>query len=155
VFSYNYGVYQSKILRGQLESKIIYPPADHDDAEVISRWLGFKSGFAQSQTIREGGGESESLSEQAVPLVTPEELMGLKDEETMCFRRGLKPFYARRLDWRRFPLLKKRHSMPTPVFVPSQEHSHALTTVWEERQTVSFVDPDKRHREELTPSEAL
>jgi type IV secretion system protein VirD4 len=145
-FDANYGVYESKILRGQLESKIIYPPADHDDAEVISRWLGFKSGFAHSQTSREGGGASEGLSEQAVPLVTPEELMGLKDEETMCFRRGLKPFYARRLDWRRFPLLATRHSMPTsPISVPAQASSRALTTLWEAKYPASFVDPDERY----------
>jgi type IV secretion system protein VirD4 len=117
-FEANYGVYQAKVLRGQLESKIIYPPADYDDAEVISRWLGFTSGFAHSQTNREGGGESESLSEQAVHLVTAEELMLLKDEETMCFRRGIRPFYARRMDWRRFLLLAKRHSMPLPTVAP-------------------------------------
>jgi type IV secretion system protein VirD4 len=145
-FEANYGVYQAKVLRGQLESKIIYPPADHDDAEVTQRWLDFTSGFAHSQTNRGGGGESESLSEQAVPLVTAGELMRLKDEETMCFRRGISPFYARRLDWRRFPLLAKRHSMPTPpLSVPSQESSRALTTVWEARYPVSFVDPDERY----------
>jgi hypothetical protein len=50
------------------------------------------------------------------------------------------------LDWRRFPLLAKRHSMPTPpISVPSQESSRALTTVWEARYPVSFVDPDERY----------
>jgi hypothetical protein len=79
-------------------------------------------------------------------LVTPDELMLLKDEETMCFRRGIRPFYARRLDWRRFPLLAKRHSMPIqPIAVPSQEGSRALTTLWEARYPVSFVDPDERY----------
>jgi hypothetical protein len=102
-------------------------------------------GFAHSQTSREGGGESESLSEQSIHLVSTEELMLLKDEETMCFRRGISPFHARRLDWRRFPLLVKRHSMPPPpIAVPAQESSRALTTVWEESQTVSFIDLDKR-----------
>jgi type IV secretion system protein VirD4 len=143
-FEANYGVYQAKVLRGQLESKIIYPPADHDDAEVTQRWLDFTSGFARSQTSRGGGGGSESLSEQAVPLVTAGELMNLKDEETMCFRRGIRPFYARRMDWRRFPLLVKRHSTPPPpIAVPSQRSSRALTTGWAERYPLSFVDPDE------------
>ena len=145
-FEANYGEYQAKILREQLEYQIFYRPAHHDSAEVIQRWLDFKSGFAQSYNKRGEGTETEGLSEQKIPLMTAGEIMLLDDEEVMCFRGGVRPFRARRIDIRRFPVLKQRQAIPPPPLpVPSQEHSRALTTVWEQQYPVSFVDPDARY----------
>ena len=78
--------------------------------------------------------------------MTAGEIMLLDDEEVMCFRGGVRPFRARRIDIRRFPVLKQRQAIPPPPLpVPSQEHSRALTTVWEQQYPVSFVDPDARY----------
>jgi type IV secretion system protein VirD4 len=146
-FEQNYGIYGAKILRGQLEYQIIYRPADYDTAEEVQRWLSFKSGFAQSINKRGEGDASEGLTEREVPLITADEIMLLGDEETICFRSGIRRFRARRVDIRRFPVLKQRQAIPPPPLpVPSQGSNRALTTVWEERQHVSFVDPDEGYK---------
>jgi type IV secretory pathway TraG/TraD family ATPase VirD4 len=146
-FEANYGIYQAKNLRAQMEYQIIYRPADYDTAEEIQRWLGFKSGFATSYTKRGEEDVSEGLSEREVHVMTADEIMLLGDEETICYRSGMRKFRAHRIDIRRFPILKQRQAIPpSPLPELTQESSRALTTVWEERYpTSSFVDPDERY----------
>ena len=89
---------------------------------------------------------SEGLTEREVPLLSTDEIMLLGDEETLCYRSGMRKFRSRRVDIRRFPVLKQRQKIPPPPLpVHSEEGSRALRTVWEERYPVSFVDPDERY----------
>jgi type IV secretory pathway TraG/TraD family ATPase VirD4 len=145
-FEANYGVYQAKVLRSQMEYQIIYRPADYDTAEETAKWLGFKSGFAASYNKRGEGDVSEGLSEREVHVMSADELMLLGDEETICYRSGMRKIRARRIDIRRFPLLKQRQAIPPPPLPDhSEENNRALTTVWEQQLPVSFVDPDARY----------
>jgi type IV secretory pathway TraG/TraD family ATPase VirD4 len=93
----------------------------------------------------EGGGESQGLSEQAIPLLTAWEVQRLRDEEIIGFHRLLPPFKARRMDWREHPILTNRHGLTPPLLAKLPPlGKRAPTTIWESsRYAHSFVDPDK------------
>src|ERR687892_1636768 len=77
--------------------------------------LGKKSGYAHSQTMREGLEDSLGFSEQGVPLMTAQEIKQLRDDQIIGFHRRLPAFQAKRMDWRYFPQLAKRRNIPPPT----------------------------------------
>jgi type IV secretory pathway TraG/TraD family ATPase VirD4 len=58
------------------------------------------------------------LGEQAVPLLTAREISELGQDEIIAFHANRKPFRARRMDWRHFPLLTQRRSIAPPSLSP-------------------------------------
>jgi type IV secretion system protein VirD4 len=142
-----YGHTRARTLRDNMDSQIYYRPSDLTTATYLEERLGRHSEYARSHTSREGGGESEGLSEQAIPLLTAWEVQRLRDEEIIGFHRLLPPFKARRMDWREHKILKSRHGLPPPplpVLPPISKK--APTTIWEStRFASSFVDPDERY----------
>jgi type IV secretion system protein VirD4 len=111
-------------LLDNIEQVICYRPGSYDSRKRLSDWLGDKSGFAHSQNKHESE-VSEGESEQRIPLMTPQDIKKLGDEEVLGFYRDLDPFRARRLDWRRFPTLAARRSIPPPllpILPPLDEH---------------------------------
>jgi type IV secretion system protein VirD4 len=111
-------------LLDNIEQVICYRPGSYDSRKRLSDWLGDKSGFAHSQNKHESE-VSEGESEQRIPLMTPQDIKKLGDEEVIGFYRDLDPFRARRLDWRRFPTLSQRRSIPPPplpILSPLDEH---------------------------------
>jgi type IV secretion system protein VirD4 len=110
-----YGKARAHVLLNNMESQIYYRPNDQDTAEYLERCLGRKSDYAHSHTMREGTETSQGRSEQGIPLMTAQEIKQLPDEEIIGFHRQLPPLRATRMDWRRFPILVKRRSMPPPA----------------------------------------
>src|SRR3712207_8580105 len=51
---------------------------------------------------------------QGIPLMTSQEIKQLKDDDILGFHRRLPPFRAKRMDWRRYPLLVQRKTMRPP-----------------------------------------
>jgi type IV secretory pathway TraG/TraD family ATPase VirD4 len=47
--------------------------------------------------------------------MTSQEIKQLADEEIIVFHRLLPPFRAKRMDWRHYPLLRKRRDLPPPT----------------------------------------
>jgi type IV secretory pathway TraG/TraD family ATPase VirD4 len=107
-----YGKTRAKILRDNMESQIYYRPANQETADYLEHSLGRRSQYARSETEREGMKVSQGLSEQAVPLLTAQEIKRMKDEDIIGFHRRLYPFQAKRMDWRRFgaPYPKTAHT---------------------------------------------
>jgi type IV secretory pathway TraG/TraD family ATPase VirD4 len=62
----------------------------------------------------DGAETSEGRAEQGVPLLTAWEIRQLKDDDVIAFHRLLPPFRAKRMDWRRFPVLRERQAIPPP-----------------------------------------
>lgn len=58
-------------------------------AEYISRKLGGKSGFSSSQTSYDDR-TSEAKQEQKIPLLSPQEIMGMSEEKRLIFHRGMR-----------------------------------------------------------------
>jgi type IV secretory pathway TraG/TraD family ATPase VirD4 len=110
-----YGLARSDDLRNNCESQIYYRPSSQKTAEYIERCLGKKSGFAHSESTHDGETKtSEASSEQAVPLLPAHRIKQLEDENVILFHRNLAPFSARRMDCRRFALLRERGRIPAP-----------------------------------------
>lgn len=109
-----YGHARARTLRENMESHIYYRPADIDTAEYLEKRLGRRSAYARSATEQQDGRTSESQSEQAIPLLTAQDVQRLKDDEVIGFHRALPPFKLQRMDWRQYPILQKRRSAPAP-----------------------------------------
>jgi type IV secretory pathway TraG/TraD family ATPase VirD4 len=95
------------------ESHVYYRPSSHETAEDLQKWLGDTSGFAHSETDHEGT-ISKGSAEQRVALMTAQEIKQLEDDEIIGWHRNLPPFRAKRMNWRRFPLLRQRQAIPPP-----------------------------------------
>jgi len=113
-----YGKARAHVLRNNMESQIYYRPNDQDTADYLSHCLGRKSDYAHSETSREGATASEGKTEQGVPLMTPEQIKQLRDEDIIAFHSNLPPFMAKRMDWRRYPTLRQRRALPPPQLLP-------------------------------------
>jgi type IV secretory pathway TraG/TraD family ATPase VirD4 len=109
-----YGKACADTLRNNMDSQVYYRQASQETAEYLQRSLGYRSGFAHSHTMHEGVETSEGQVEQAVALMTAQEIKQMRDDEIIGFHRNLPPFKARRMDWRGFPLLIERRSLPPP-----------------------------------------
>jgi type IV secretory pathway TraG/TraD family ATPase VirD4 len=92
-------------------SQIYYRLSNQEIADYLERCLGRRSDFAHSHTVRQGVQTSEGRSEQEIPLLTAQAIKQLGDEDIIGFHRRLPPFKARRMDWRRFPVLVQRHAI--------------------------------------------
>jgi type IV secretion system protein VirD4 len=136
-----YGKDRANILRDNMETQLYYRPSNQQTAEYLERCLGRHSGFARSETMREGQALSQGLSEQGVPLMTAGEIKQMRDEDILGFHRRLPPFKGKRMDWRRFSHLVQRQRMPAPPLSDLHQLEEAF---WhkEQRLDLEYVDPD-------------
>jgi type IV secretion system protein VirD4 len=138
-----YGKARARVLRDNMESQIYYRPSNQETADYLERCLGRRSDYARSETVAgEGAHTSQGLSEQAVPLMTAQEIKQLRDEEILGFHRRLPAFKAKRMDWRRFPLLEQRRRMPAPKLSALPRLENLPATAWRGREQLAYIDPD-------------
>src|SRR3989440_1079694 len=95
-----YGKARAQVLKDNMENQIYHHPTDLSTAQYLELRCGKQSAYAYSITEREGTEPSEGQTEQAIPLMTAQEIMQLRDEEIICFHRRLPPFRINRMDWR-------------------------------------------------------
>lgn len=141
-----YGRTRARVLLDNMESQIYYRPANQETADYLEHSLGKHSEYAHSHTLRAGTAASEGRSEQAIPLLTAQDIKQLGDEDTICFHRHLPPFRAKRMDWRGFSVLTQRQVMPapTPSALPPVE-SYERSTLWQQvkHSNALYIDPDR------------
>jgi type IV secretory pathway TraG/TraD family ATPase VirD4 len=109
-----YGRHKAKTLCNNCDTQIYYRPNDLETAKYLEESLGRKSDYATSHTSRQGTETSEGKSEQGIPLMTAWEIKQLKDDDIIGFYSDLKPFRAKRMDWRKYKTLIQRLSLPAP-----------------------------------------
>ncbi|MGH8651202.1 MAG: type IV secretory system conjugative DNA transfer family protein [Burkholderiales bacterium] len=146
-----YGMHKAKTIKNNMDTKIYYRQASSETAEYLERSLGKQSGFAHSQTLHDGQEESQGLSEHAVPLLTARDINELNHDEIIVFFSNHKPFRAKRMDWRAFPILTQRRAIPPPKLatLPELESNPfylRTKSTWKGRA----IDPD-----DLNPYEKL
>jgi type IV secretion system protein VirD4 len=114
------GLYQkqAKAIRNNMDAKVFYRQNEFETARDIAESVGYRSGFARSQTLREGQAPSEGLSEQAVYVFTPWDITELARDQVIVRFFDRKFMWLKRLDWREYPLLEKRRVMPPPPVTP-------------------------------------
>jgi len=140
-----YGKYKADTIRNNMDSKVFYRQASHQTAQTIERSLGYRSGYAHSHTLRDGQESSQSLGEQAIPLLTARDINELGYDEIIVFHSNHKPFRARRMDWRNFPDLVKRRALPPPAFSALPQVSEMLLPTHRTQQGSwphAALDPD-------------
>ena len=141
-----YGRARAQVLRDNMESQIYYRPIDLATSQHLEVKLGKQSAYAHSTTERDGTEPSEGRSEQAIPLLTAQDIMQLRDEEIICFHRRLPPFKISRMDWRQHPILKQRHSIPAPEVQTLPQIADLPTEISQTfRFPHGYIDPDMRN----------
>jgi type IV secretion system protein VirD4 len=140
-----YGRHKADTIRNNCDSKIFYRQASLETAEYVERSLGRRSGYAHSQTLHSGEETSESLGEQAVSLLTTQDINQLNHDEIIGWHSNRKPFRAHRMDWRAFPVLRQRRSIPPPPLLALPQLEESLpTSPWRrgKRWRLTPIDPD-------------
>jgi type IV secretion system protein VirD4 len=135
-----YGKHNAETIINNCDSQIYYRQSSQGTAEYLERSLGKESRFAHSQSTYQGAEKSQGLSEQAVPLMTAQEVKQLSPEDILGFFANRPPFKARRMDWRAFPALRERRAIPPPPLSPlpalkdhpvDRGESHPFASSWQ------------------------
>jgi type IV secretion system protein VirD4 len=143
-----YGPYKAKAIRNNMDTKIFYRQSSYETAKDIAESLGYRSDYARSQTLRNGQEASASLSEHAVHLLTPRDINELNPDEILVLHSNRKPIQAKRMDWRAFPIFKRRRAMPPPPFTPLPHLNYNISTIigqGTEEAHNGYISPDKRY----------
>jgi type IV secretion system protein VirD4 len=141
-----YGKPRAQVIKDNMETHLYYPPNDLATAQQIQERLGKHSAYAHSQTLKEGAETSSGLSEQGIPLLTAQEIMYQKEEAVICFHRRLPPFKLHRMDFRHYPALTQKHSLPRPVLSPLPQIADLPGEITKSfRFPQGYIDPDRKN----------
>ncbi len=136
-----YGKTRAQVLRDNMESQLYYRPSDVATARYVEERCGRQSAYAHHSTEQHGGQASEGRSEQAIPLLSAQELLRYQDHEVIGFHRELPPFKLARMDWRQHPLLQKRRSVPAPKLPTLAALADLPMSQGIDRS--AYIDPDR------------
>src|SRR4029453_4679115 len=143
-----YGRFKARTIRNNMLSKVFYWQSDTETAKDIAVSLGHRSEFSHSQTLRNGEESSQSLSEQAVPLLSARDINELDEDEIIAFHSNRKPIRAKGMDWRGFPILKKRRAPPPPTIKPLPKLDYNFLNIFEQKPEDTYneyISPDRRY----------
>ncbi len=142
----NYGDKEASTIMASMDTKEFFRPNDKNIAKEIEDWLGKGSKFADTLNIRQGNELfSESLSEQAIPVMSATDIMEMNDKYVIVKHREFKPMKLHRLKWFESDMLKKRVGLKPPV-LPELPHIPPLPEIALKETTntdIRFVDPDE------------
>lgn len=110
----SYGKHGAVSIINNMETQLYYGQSGLDTSEYIERRMGRKSEFARSKTMHGHEETAEGESEQAVSLMTVQDITELSETEIIGVHRNLKPFRAKRMDWRQYPHLVQRTQLRPP-----------------------------------------
>jgi type IV secretion system protein VirD4 len=112
-----YGQANAETLLDNMDTQIFYRQR-RATAKYLEIELGRKSEYSHSRSQREGGHETQGMSEQGVPLMTANEIKQMEDDDIIVFHHNLPPFRARRMNWLEHPILRDRQAMRPPALSP-------------------------------------
>jgi type IV secretion system protein VirD4 len=112
-----YGQANAETLLDNMDTQIFYRQKGAT-ARYLEREVGYRSAYSRSTSSREGGGDTQGMSEQRVPLWTANQFKQMRDEDMIVFHHNLPPFLARRMTWLEHPMLRKRKDTPPPKLSP-------------------------------------
>jgi type IV secretion system protein VirD4 len=110
-----YGTHGAKTILNNMETQLYYGQYSLDTAEYVQKRGGMKSEYAHSKTMHGHIEAAEGEVEQAVSLVTQQDVTELDLDEIIFFHRNLKPYRGKRVDVRKFPELYMQTKLPPPV----------------------------------------
>jgi type IV secretion system protein VirD4 len=118
-----YGEDGSRTLLKTLAGRIYFQPKDMEDAEEISRELGFTTVRVKTHSKpvwelsngKTGRHRSVSVSEQRRPLMLPQEVRSLGKDREIVFTEDTPPILCRKIRYYRVAALRNRIRKPPPV----------------------------------------
>src|ERR1700720_4686521 len=134
-----YGKYGARSLINNMETQLYYRQSGLETSEYIEKRMGRKSEYAHSKTMHGAEETAEGESEQAVPLMTVQDITELSETEIVGIHRNLKPFRAKRMDWRQFPHLAARTKIAPPV-LPALPPPPEIAPLQQQEGTVFDLD---------------
>ncbi|WP_131778521.1 type IV secretory system conjugative DNA transfer family protein [Legionella bozemanae] len=108
-----------------IKTKIAFATEDIHDAEYVSKLLGtrtVKVSAGSTSTQTQGYSESKSYNYQAIPLLRPDEVMRLPEDQTLIIRTGHAPVKAAQMIWYQDSEMKRLTCDATSV--PQQSIQH-------------------------------
>ncbi|HAT1757202.1 TPA: type IV secretory system conjugative DNA transfer family protein [Legionella pneumophila] len=108
-----------------IKTKIAFATEDINDAEYVSKLLGtrtVKVSAGSTTTQSQGHSESKSYNYQTIPLLRPDEVMRLPEDQTLIIRTGHAPVKASQMIWYLDPEMK--HFPCGSSEVPTQTVQH-------------------------------
>ncbi|HAT8177906.1 TPA: type IV secretion system DNA-binding domain-containing protein [Legionella pneumophila] len=93
-----------------IKTKIAFATEDIHDAEYVSKLLGtrtVKVSAGSTSTQTQGYSESKSYNYQAIPLLRPDEVMRLPEDQTLIMRTGHAPVKAVQMIWYQDSVMKR------------------------------------------------
>jgi type IV secretion system protein VirD4 len=112
-----YGEANAETLLDNMDTQIFYRQR-RTTAKYLEEELGRKSEYSHSHSTREGGHETQGMSEQGVPLMTANQIKQMEDFDVIVFHHNLPPFRARRMNWLEHPILRDRQAKKPPALSP-------------------------------------
>ncbi len=141
-----YGKARAQVLRDNMETQIYYRPVDLATAQHLEVKLGRQSAYAHSTTERQGAETAQGLLEQAIPLLTAQEIMQLPDDFVICSHRRLPPFKINRMDWRDHPALIQKRTIPAPQLPTLPQIADLPPQIAQTSRFPSgYIDPDMKN----------
>jgi type IV secretory pathway TraG/TraD family ATPase VirD4 len=134
-----YGKYGARTLINNMETQLYYRQSGLETSEYIEKRMGRKSEYAHSKTMHGAMETAEGESEQAVSLMTVQDITELSETEIIGIHRNLKPFRAKRMDWRQFPHLAARTKLPPPP-LPTLPPAPEIAPLQKPENTVFDLD---------------
>jgi type IV secretory pathway TraG/TraD family ATPase VirD4 len=112
---------------------------------LLNTLLGFHSAYTSSQTFHNGEETSQSKSEHPIYLLSSQEILQMSDDEIIVFYGDLLPFRDKRMDWRRFPVLKRQCNL-TPPALPLLPELEEIQLATDQPQTqpaaFTYISPN-------------
>jgi type IV secretory pathway TraG/TraD family ATPase VirD4 len=112
-----YGQANAETLLDNMDTHIFYRQR-RTTAKYLEEELGRRSAYSRSQSTREGGYETQGISEQGVALMTANQIKQMDDSDILVFHHNLPPFRARRMNWLEHLVLKQRQAKQPPTLSP-------------------------------------
>ncbi len=136
-----YGEARAQVIMDNMETQIYYRPSGQKTADYLEHCLGRKSGYARSQTLKDGDETSQGRAEQGIPLMTAQAIKQMKDEQIIGFHRRLPPFRKKRVDWRQHKEFIQLRQLPAPKLSALPPLAH-ITLQNHRIVADSYIDPD-------------
>jgi protein virD4 len=96
--------------------RLIFSPREQDEAEEMSKVIGYETYKAKSTSRSRGksSSSSNSVSDQKRAVMNPDELKIMPDSDCVISMTGTRPIYAEKIIYWKDPVLSKRANWPVP-----------------------------------------
>ncbi|MDO1509536.1 MULTISPECIES: type IV secretory system conjugative DNA transfer family protein [unclassified Neisseria] len=118
--------------------RLVFAPREQDEAEELSKLIGYYTYKAKSSSRSRGknsSSSSNSVSDQKRAVMNPDELKIMPDSDVIINMTGIRPIYADKIIYHEDPILCERANLPVP-------HVPELQVTLTRKQPPQVVTPD-------------